>query len=338
MTVKQFFKSTAFKCLAVLMVIMLVCGVFLTLCDSIFSVSDQEKLDRAISKIYGASVTKEEIEITEANSTYDDATINSAYLITDDGNYLVNCTGKEGYEHGTVTCWVVVKMNAGAIAGVNKVMVDSSTAQTLMSYITTSYLNTFADKYTDGIKYSIDDGFAVTGASKSSNAICNSVNGALSFVKALTGAVEETPVNPFEGFDYVKKINTDKSSYTVEGDSVVYTLRTRAPLNPGAFEITVKVAKNAEGKAAITSFEITKNGGTTDDYKNNIHEFANYMVGKTADELLALIGTADGEFDNDAMDGELVTGATESNYMCTVTGLFATANYDKAIANDGGNA
>ena len=40
MTVKQFFKSNAFKSLAVLIAIVLVAGVLLALCNDIFFVSD----------------------------------------------------------------------------------------------------------------------------------------------------------------------------------------------------------------------------------------------------------------------------------------------------------
>ena len=52
MTVKQFFKSNIFKCLAALLCVLLVCGVFLTIMNGLLAVSDEEKFQRVLSEIY----------------------------------------------------------------------------------------------------------------------------------------------------------------------------------------------------------------------------------------------------------------------------------------------
>ena len=62
MTVKGFFKSTAFKCIITLLAILLVCGVFLTVANGFLQVSEEERFDRAIKKLYGKDVTVERIE------------------------------------------------------------------------------------------------------------------------------------------------------------------------------------------------------------------------------------------------------------------------------------
>lgn len=60
MSAKSFFKSTAFKCIVVLLSIVLLCSVFLTICNALFYVSDEERLNRALSELYdGESVTTE---------------------------------------------------------------------------------------------------------------------------------------------------------------------------------------------------------------------------------------------------------------------------------------
>ena len=61
MTVKQFFRSNAFKSLAVLIAIVLVAGVLLAICNDIFFVSDEERFARSIAKIYGAEVETQEL-------------------------------------------------------------------------------------------------------------------------------------------------------------------------------------------------------------------------------------------------------------------------------------
>ena len=61
MTVKAFFKSNAFKSLAVLIAIVLVAGALLAICNDLLYISDEERLARSLSKIYGKEVTAEEV-------------------------------------------------------------------------------------------------------------------------------------------------------------------------------------------------------------------------------------------------------------------------------------
>ena len=82
-SVKEFFKSTAFKCIAVLLIIVLVSGILLTFCNALFYVSDQDKLDRVLSNIYGESVETTPFEKEDMVVEFDNGTINSAYQVTD---------------------------------------------------------------------------------------------------------------------------------------------------------------------------------------------------------------------------------------------------------------
>lgn len=178
MTVKGFFKSNVFKCLVTLLCVLLVSGIFLTVMNGLLAVSDQERLDRAINKIYGKPVAYTEVDVANYN---DNATINAAYRIRDDGNYLVRVTGKGGFDNGTVTCWVVVSVSNGAINGIDKVVIDSNTGQSYIDRITNNVLNEFTEKYEDGIIYTPT---LITSATVTStkNAICNAVNGAIDYV------------------------------------------------------------------------------------------------------------------------------------------------------------
>lgn len=195
---KSFFKSTSFKCLITLLCVLLVSGIFLTIMNSLLAVTDQERFDRAINKIYGRPVKTEAVAVANYN---DNATIDEAYKIKDDGNYLIKSTGKGGYENGTVTCWIVVKINNGSIGGIEKVVIDSNKGQSYIDRVGAKALNQFSELYEKDIVYTPD---IITGATVMStkNAICNAVNGALDFVNVLCGNVTT------EGEKLLKSIQT----------------------------------------------------------------------------------------------------------------------------------
>ena len=163
MSAKQFFKSTAFKCIAVLLSIVLVCGVLLTICNSLFYISDQEKFDRAISKIYGKNVETTEVTVSDYKTEYTYGTINSAYKI-EDGNYMVNVSGKGGHG-GDIVCWVVIDMSADAkaIDGIYKVVLDKVPSGEFTNKLTSADFDRFGKDYKDGIVY--DYGYANGGTS-----------------------------------------------------------------------------------------------------------------------------------------------------------------------------
>mgnify|MGYP001851403088 FL=1 len=195
MTVKEFFKSSAFRSLAVLIAIVLVAGVLLAICNDIFFVSDEERFARSIAKIYGAEVETQEIELTDAQKTYNNGQVEEAYLVLDDGNYLLHTTGYGGYSggSGTVTLWVVIGCDTSEdgspqLTGIEKVVYDSNDRQTLMSNFNTKYYEYFTSQneaiasggYFTAIKGSSDPlNNIVAGASQTSKAMVNAVNTAL---------------------------------------------------------------------------------------------------------------------------------------------------------------
>ena len=219
MTVKEFFKSNAFKCIAALLCVLLVSGIFLTICYGFMEVTDGERLNRAVTSIYeGKEVTvygldengnDAVIDSTVSNPrglldkpvTIGAAEVKQAYKVvyTENGkevlNYLVSSMGKRGYGGGSVTCWVALNIENGAISSIYKVQISQNNSQTLMADINGStILQEIYDGYEAGIKYvpkkptpDADGEYIVTGATMSSTAVCNSVNGALGYVDGLLG-------------------------------------------------------------------------------------------------------------------------------------------------------
>ena len=195
MSAKSFFKSTAFKCIVVLVSIVLVCSVFLTICNALFYVSDEERLDRALAELYaGESVTT---ELAPGAENLGDglevgrSVIVTARVVTSDnhaGDWLVQSRGLDGYQNGTVTCWVVINTENGAVTGVGAVSIISNEGQSYIGRITQEFLNGFSEEFT-GEPY--PDNLLSAGASYSSAAIRNSVNGALEYVNtSLSGSGE----------------------------------------------------------------------------------------------------------------------------------------------------
>ena len=325
MTVKQFFKGTAFKCLISLLCVLLVCGVFLTVMNSLLAVSAEERFERAIGKIYGKPVRTEVLAVENYNTN---ANIEEAYKIRDDGNYLIKSIGFGGFDNGTVTCWVVVELSGGSISGIGKVLIDSNERQSYIDRVSASALNQFGELYESGIYYTQD---LITNATvaNTKTAICNAVNGAVDFVNAKLGNVTE---DPYKDFDYIANIQTVLSShiYNAEdpiGESVIFTVVSSGYGHASNFtsEITVNVSDGT-----IRTFEVTACGSTGSSFdttaKNNVAAF----IGKDLDGILAILG-GNTAYPGNGSGAWLEAGASESTYSLYNAALFATANYEKCV-------
>ena len=195
MKVKEFFKSTAFKSLVVLLSIVIIAGALLAIFNDLLHVSDQEKFERIIKKIYGGNASVEKtLEIADEDKTYSYGEVNAAYLMSD-GNYLVQSTGTGAFGNGTVTVYVVVEMKDSALAGIGKVVFDSTTVS---KYYETSgdFFKKFDfsdDRVAAGEYFGVSEGIVnpSAGATASARSINNAVNTAIDFIKkAVLGQTE----------------------------------------------------------------------------------------------------------------------------------------------------
>ena len=214
MTVKSFFKSNAFKCVITLLCVLLVSGVLLTVAYGFMEVSNGERLQRAVKKVYTTSSPivhgldeNDEDKVIEADDkdpkglvsesvTVGKAVILSAYKITfensDDVHFLVQSRGKEGYSGGTVTCWVAINVDLTnkKVLNIAKVQIGENTNQSFIGKITAAMLNKYTKSLPEeGFSTKGDNATVSSGATFSSNAICNSVNGAVDWVREYIGEV-----------------------------------------------------------------------------------------------------------------------------------------------------
>lgn len=334
MSAKQFFKGTAFKCIAVLVSILLVCGILLTICNSLFFVSAEEKLARAISKIYGEEVTYE-IQDVDKSVQITSAEVLEVYEITTyEGDYLLKVTGTGGFQGGTVTCWIRVNASESG-AKVKKITIDSNVGQSYIGNISGSHLDRLVAKQEDDGFTSFDIGGISTGASFSMGAIANATNAALTYINAITGGT----LPKYYGYEYTDYLSHDETTITVDGETVEYSIVTQGGIR-GKFEITIHVAP-VDGVLTVTKYEIVKNGSSVNpdkdiNYKVKMSEQALDLEGKTLDDVKGYIALKDDVKD----DGIIETGATISNCHCYYAAAFALANYQTALENfaEGGNA
>lgn len=193
MTVKQFLKSKAFRAILVLLCIALVSGALLAILNDVLYISDTERTQRAIKKVYGSNMNFVDMNDNlgeDATNQY--GTITSLYLLSD-GNYLIKSVGANGYKGGSVTLWVVAEFVDDNFVGLKKIVLEGNDKQTLMS----QFGNSFFEVYAENNQYVLEGGYFVSrgsdeqiqnisaGATFTSNAVNNAVNCALTYIRTV---------------------------------------------------------------------------------------------------------------------------------------------------------
>lgn len=186
-------KNVWFCCIFTLLIIAVISGGLLSVLNDVLYVSSEERMERAIAKIYGEKVTVDEVVLDAASSeekiTYEFGSINKIYKIGND--LLFQTTGFKGYKNGTVTLWVKATEESG-IYSINKVVLENYTKQTLMSKFGGEYYERFklddvtaAYKNGEGL-FSVsadsENSNPNTGATYTATAHCNAVNCVLKYL------------------------------------------------------------------------------------------------------------------------------------------------------------
>lgn len=170
-------KSTvmqAVKAIAVLVVICLVCCLLLALCNDLFYISDEDKFNRALSKVYPGFVRdtafpQEPDSKFAQNGTY--GSVLNVYKSTD-GNYILQSKGIGGFSSGTVTIYVAIN---AADATIVRWTIDSNEGQSFIGNINATAQNSwYAGVRVDG-DLSLGNNY-VQGTTMSSTAVNNAIN------------------------------------------------------------------------------------------------------------------------------------------------------------------
>ena len=349
-SVKEFFKSTAFKCIYVLLAIVLVCGVLLAFCNDLFEVTAEEKLNRVLGNIYPDGNVEEIIfdadHETDLETEFEKGAVDQVYLM-DDGNYLIHAYGTGGFG-GNVYMWVVVEMSDGAISGIGKTQIDTNdtTGETYLNKIPGAAFDFYSENYADGENFDVQDikSEGLTGgATMSMTGATNAVNTALEFVRTqlLGEVIVPDEPSPFEKFSYYSEtyISDDTTVELAEdGTSVVFGI----VANPYVFTSTFRMSITVDNTGTITAMTVpatpADGNGSTDGFENSMDENvlnASLYIGKTADEILDYLGgepkddfTYEDLKNNAVADNTITSGATYSNFIVTYSALFAASNYE----------
>lgn len=204
MKIIDFFRSNSFKCIVVLLVIALVCGTVLAVCNDLFYVSDEEVKMRSMSKIYdGDASALTDVDLEGRETTYSafgcSAVIQEA-MIGEDGIWLVKSKGNKcGYQNGSLVLWVSMTVDGGKLTKINKIVLESyDSNQTVINSISKEFLARYAsDDYADIVtggghfnnirmdktQVTADNEMVVSGATFTTKAVNAAVNGAMDFVR-----------------------------------------------------------------------------------------------------------------------------------------------------------
>lgn len=192
-------KTVWFRCIATLLSIALITFGVLAIASDLFYVSEEDRLSRAVEKVYGKSVAVEKAHITFSCKFGE---FNGVYCFSDGGEdyALIYSVGYEGFKGGTVSLWVLTKaekITAGGktaidIKSVENVVLGGSEKQTLMSNLTGEFYGYFSELdinlIADGEYITVTEGdyrHLVTGATRSSNAANNAYNTVLEYSRGI---------------------------------------------------------------------------------------------------------------------------------------------------------
>ena len=338
MTAKQFFKSNAFKSLIVLIAIVLVAGALLAIFNDLLYISDEERLNRTLSKIYGKTVSAQAVELTEEEKTYSYGTVDNVYYIEDDGNYLFKTTGIGGYPgNGTVTLWTVVtctgtrEENNLVLTGIEKVVYDSNQGQTLISNLNDSFYAFFAEHddlvaeggYFTSVKGGTDDlNNVIVQTTMSSKAASNAVNTALAcFRKVMVGETEPAPGDPVHEF-YGEAVSYETLTVAEAGKTNEY----------GTIDAAYYIAEKSQ-----YLFKTTGIGGFS---SGTVTLWTAVNAGKAADDTITLTGIEkvvyESNVDQSWMDN-VIADSDFFNNFANKDDLVAAGGYFTANPNGSGD-
>lgn len=348
MTVKQFFKSAAFKSLTVLLAIVIVAGALLAIFNDLLKVTDEEKFKRSLQKIYGGDAeVKTTILASDAESVkIDGNTVNQAYLM-DDGNYLIQATGNGGWQNGSITVWVIMsctgskESNSLKWNGIERVVYESNDKQSYITRFSDADYALFADHNTDLVAGKLfGDGINVvkTGASApfTFGALTAAVNATVNYFKqTILGVATEPDIYKYQSY-----INLEETVITPNAaeKTVVYRLamKKNGPAPSFTVDVTVKDGKITEYNVTGTicdpdNFVQDDSTGAQDANMSASLKDGTYFIGKGVSEIESLINE-DGKVTSDTLTGgSLLTGATYSSGSLIYAAAFATANYEMCL-------
>ena len=101
---------TSLKTISVLLIICIVCGALLALCNDLFYIDEEEKFKRAMQKVYpefDPDTSVSETPVADFKNLAGVGNVSKVYA-SKDGTYILESTGVGGFSSGTVTMYVAI--------------------------------------------------------------------------------------------------------------------------------------------------------------------------------------------------------------------------------------
>ncbi|MCM1289712.1 MAG: hypothetical protein NC132_04300 [Corallococcus sp.] len=212
----------AVKAVAVLVAICLICCLLLALCNDLLYISDEEKFNRKLAKIYPGTFTVDtkfnQTPVSEFAKESNYGNIVKVYKSTE-GDYILQSKGIGGYNGGSVTLYVAVSAADSTIVGWG---IESNEGQTFIANITDKYQKAwYIGSRVDG-DLSLGNN-KVSGTTMSSTAVNNAINMAAYYCMNALG-IGSNPVADAMQAVIDLLVTTDESyaDYSLENASGIF--------------------------------------------------------------------------------------------------------------------
>ena len=225
--------NPSFMTVLVLVIIALCSGAILAVVNDVCYVSEEEKNNRALAKVYESkSFTTKEINTEFAGRPCADDSANTDTIKgvwqAEDGTYVLKARGNGGYSNGWVEVMVALSAdpeNAKNIL-IKNVALSDNEGQSFIGNVNAAFLAQFKKSLADDFmlnKESTGEGTyidPVSGTSKSSRAIKNAVNIALYYARNALGLGENPEA---DGLKAVLQLDAAYASFTM-ASTPIYAL------------------------------------------------------------------------------------------------------------------
>ena len=209
----------AVKAIAVLVCICLVCGALLALCYDVFYISDEERFNRSMQKIYPELDPSKVEKVALVDSAKADPKYGEVKSVVTDGKvYIIEALGTGGYPNGTgtVTLYVIVNI---ADAKIVSWVVKENVGQSYIDKVP----STAGKTWYVGKEVSNEMALEMTGATvvATSTAINNAVNMAAAYArnKAALGLGQNPLADAQEAI--LALLGTEYAAYNLQNASML---------------------------------------------------------------------------------------------------------------------
>ncbi len=127
---------TSLKTISVLLIICIVCGALLALCNDLFYIDEQTKFNRAMQKVYpefDRDTSVSETPLADFKELAGVGKVSKVYR-SKDGTYILESTGFQGWDNGNVTMYVAIGGQNPNVQ-IKSLVVTGNVAQSYMSKV-----------------------------------------------------------------------------------------------------------------------------------------------------------------------------------------------------------